>query len=221
MIKSQWAGLQCVFSSQSTDKKGQGCGVQNCGTVILNLTTMLWINRKWQFSWNLYFMSSKYVENDFSKSLNDKRHQQPDNRVCYINIGIFFSQNVGHPFSGLHTDNGQQRWQKIRKIFQMTVIPSQMVPNETGACLTWQTQSRQCICFLLNHFYWASTCSIIRLQARLRVQSTHNKIVGETARSRSTRGRCSPVHPRRVNGVRAPITCRLLNVVDDHSGWGS
>lgn len=42
----------------------------------------------------------------------------------------------------------------------------------------------------------ALTCSVVRLQARLRVHSTHNKIVGETARSRSCGG--GGVHPRRV-----------------------
>lgn len=45
--------------------------------------------------------------------------------------------------------------------------------------------------------YNPSTCSVVRLQARLRVQSTHDKIVGESAGSRSG-GRGGPVHGRGV-----------------------
>lgn len=58
------------------------------------------------------------------------------------------------------------------------------------------------------------TCSIVRLQARLRVHSTHNKIVGEAARSRSC-GRCGPAHPRRVCGVKSSVYTTLRVFIAD------
>ena len=71
-------------------------------------------------------------------------------------------------------------------------------------CLTWSmTCNTSCVCVCVcGCAHRSSTCSIVRLQARLRVHPTHHKIVGESAGSRSC-GRRSPVHPRRgVNGER-------------------
>lgn len=68
---------------------------------------------------------------------------------------------------------------------------------------SWHKKHKNEVCVLLScvtchcfvAVYGPSTCSIVRLQARLRVHSTHDEIVGETARSRA-RGRCAAAHPR-------------------------
>lgn len=49
--------------------------------------------------------------------------------------------------------------------------------------------------WLLFVSVWTRTCSIVRLQARIRVQSAHHEVVGEAARSRSG-GRSAAAHPR-------------------------
>lgn len=52
-------------------------------------------------------------------------------------------------------------------------------------------------CIIINFFYVKSavfTGSIVWLQARLSVHSTHDKIVGEATGRRPTRGSCGPVH---------------------------
>ena len=57
--------------------------------------------------------------------------------------------------------------------------------------------------------YDPSTCSIVRLQARLRVQSAHHKITGEAAGSRSG-GSGGSDHRRRVLGGGAFADCSHL-----------
>lgn len=53
------------------------------------------------------------------------------------------------------------------------------------------------------------TCSIVRLQARIRVQSAHHEVVGEAARSRSG-GRSAAAHPR-CGAVRGSVSAGTVH----------